>query len=223
VKQADPYNRLYARQSRFRLPAELVRDNALEISGLLVHTVGGPSVKPYQPAGYWRHMNFPTRKWQNDTGDNLYRRGLYTWWQRMFLHPAMLAFDAPSREECTVERPRSNTPQQALVLLNDPTYVEAARALAARMLSEGGETFDQRIDWAYRQALSRGIRPEELAIQRKLFEKHLAEYQAEAGAADALIATGASATAKEHDPGELAAYTSVARVILNLHETITRR
>src|SRR5207237_8814166 len=125
---ADPYNLLLARQGRFRLDAEMVRDNALAISGLLSRKVGGPSVKPYQPAGYWAMMNFPKREWQNDKGDDLYRRGLYTYWCRTFPHPSLVAFDAPSREECTVERPRSNTPLQALVLLNDPIYVEAARA-----------------------------------------------------------------------------------------------
>jgi len=122
---ADPYNRELARQSAFRLDAEEVRDNALKIAGLLVPKIGGPSVKPYQPPGYWENLNFPVREWENDRGENQYRRGLYTWWQRSFLQPSLLAFDAPSREECTAERTRSNIPQQALVLLNDPTYVEA--------------------------------------------------------------------------------------------------
>ena len=133
----DPTNDLFSRQNRFRLDAELVRDNALAVSGLLVTKIGGPSVKPYQPAGYWQYLNFPKREWENDKGESQYRRGLYTYWQRTFLHPSLAAFDAPSREECTVERPRSNTPQQALVLLNDPTYVEAARALAGRILDRG--------------------------------------------------------------------------------------
>src|SRR5262249_26979879 len=133
IKQADRYNLLLARQARFRLDAEVVRDNALAVSGLLVRRVGGKSVKPYQPPGYWAHLNFPVREWQNDSGESLYRRGLYTYWCRTFLHPSLLAFDAPSREECTVERARSNTPQQALVLLNDPSYVEAARVLAERI------------------------------------------------------------------------------------------
>jgi hypothetical protein len=127
VRLRDPFNRWLARQGRFRLDAEMVRDNALAVSGLLVHKVGGRSVKPYQPAGYWSYLNFPRRDWQKDAGDDQYRRGLYTYWCRTFLHPSLVAFDAPTREECTVERPRSNTPQQALVLLNDPTYVEAAR------------------------------------------------------------------------------------------------
>ena len=116
----------------------MVRDNALSISGLLVTKVGGKSVRPYQPPGYWAYLNFPQREWQNGAGDELYRRGLYTHWQRQYLHPSMLAFDAPAREECAADRPRSNTPLQSLVLLNDPTYVEAARALAVRVLKEGG-------------------------------------------------------------------------------------
>ena len=124
--QHDLENKWLARQGRFRLEAEEIRDSTLAVSGLLVRKVGGPSVKPYQPDGYWSYLNFPTRTWVADTGDNLYRRGLYTWWQRTFLHPSLLAFDAPTREECIVDRVRSNTPLQALVLLNDPTYVEAA-------------------------------------------------------------------------------------------------
>ncbi|HAG55275.1 MAG TPA: hypothetical protein DCL17_02600, partial [Dehalococcoidia bacterium] len=129
LQELDPYNRLVARQSRYRVEAELVRDAALFISGLLVDEIGGRSVKPYQPAGYWKHLNFPKRKWQHDKGSSQYRRGVYTHWQRTFLHPSLLAFDAPSREECTAERMVSNTPQAALALLNDPTYVEAARAV----------------------------------------------------------------------------------------------
>ncbi len=110
----------------------------LWISGLLVERIGGPSVKPYQPPRYWAHLNFPEREWQNSVGDDLYRRGLYTHWQRQYLHPSMLAFDAPSREECTADRPRSNTPLQSLVLLNDPTYVEAARVFAELIVRQGG-------------------------------------------------------------------------------------
>src|SRR5690606_11777659 len=151
----DPYNRLLARQSRWRLDAELVRDNALAVSGLLSREIGGPSVFPYQPPGYWVNLNFPKREWKNDSGDNQWRRGLYTWWQRSFLHPSLLAFDAPSREECVAERPRSNIPQQALVLLNDPTYVEAARVFATRILADGGDTDETRIRWGFRRATSR--------------------------------------------------------------------
>ena len=138
LREADPDNRWLARQGRFRLDAEMVRDNALKISGLLVERIGGPSVKPYQPPGYWSHLNFPPREWQNGSGAQLYRRSLYTHWQRQYLHPAMLAFDAPGREECTADRPRSNTPLQSLVLMNDPEFVEAARAFGEQILEHGG-------------------------------------------------------------------------------------
>lgn len=220
--ERDPFNRELARQSRFRLDAEIVRDNALAISGLLVRKIGGPSVNPYQPAGYWENLNFPTREWAADTGENQWRRGLYTWWQRSYLQPSLLAFDAPSREECTAERTRSNIPQQALALLNDPTYVEAARVFAARIVKEGGPDTAQRIAWAYRQALGRAPRADELKVAMALFGKHLALYANDAAAAEQLVKAGLAPVTKDVNVSELAAWTSVARVILNLHETITR-
>jgi hypothetical protein len=219
---ADPYNRECARQSAFRLDAELVRDNALAISGLLVPKIGGPSVKPYQPAKYWENLNFPTREWQNDSGESLYRRGMYTWWQRTFTHPSMLAFDAPSREECTAERNRSNIPQQALVLLNDPTFVEAARAFAARILNECQGDVAKRITWAFQQALQRQPNADEMKTLSALFTKHFADYQKDAAAAEALLKTGAAPVAANLKKPELAAWTHIARVLLNLHETVTR-
>lgn len=219
---ADPYNRECARQSPFRLDAELVRDNALTISGLLVPKIGGPSVKPYQPAKYWENLNFPTREWQNDSGESLYRRGLYTWWQRSFTHPSMLAFDAPSREECVAERNRSNIPQQALVLLNDPTYVEAARVFASRILTESSGDASQRITWAVQQALQRKPSAEELKTLSALFSQQLADYQKDPAAAAELLKTGAAPVSPNLNSSELAAWAHVARVILNLHETITR-
>lgn len=218
---ADPYNRECARQSAFRLDAEIVRDNALAISGLLVPKIGGPSVKPYQPEKYWENLNFPTREWQNDSGEGLYRRGLYTWWQRTFTHPSMLAFDAPSREECTAERNRSNIPQQALVLLNDPTYVEAARAFAARILQSDGDAA-KRIEWACQQALQRQPTAEEAKTLSSLFTKHLSDYQKDPAAAEALLKTGTAPAPAILSKPELAAWTHIARVLLNLHETITR-
>ena len=139
LRAKDPYNREIACQSRWRLDAELVRDTVLSIGGILNLKIGGPSAKPYQPAGYWDNLNFPTRTYEASTGAEQMRRGLYTWWQRSYLHPSMLAFDAPSREECAAERTRSNIPQQALVLLNDPSYVEASRAFGLRILKEGGK------------------------------------------------------------------------------------
>lgn len=219
---ADPYNRELARQSAFRLDAELVRDNALAVSGLLVPKIGGPSVKPYQPAGYWENLNFPTREWASDTGENQYRRGLYTWWQRSFLQPSLLAFDAPSREECTAERTRSNIPQQALTLLNDPTYVEAARAFAARIVHDGGAAPDARLAWAWQQALQRNPRPEELSTVRELLNTQLTAYRADPKAAGDLLKVGFAPLPAGADPVELAAWTHVARVLLNLHESITR-
>jgi len=221
-RQRDPYNQLLARQARYRLDAEFVRDNALAISGLLVHRVGGDSVKPYQPAGYWRYLNFPVRDWMHDKNENQYRRGLYTYWQRTFLHPSLLAFDAPSREECTVERPRSNTPQQALVLLNDPTYVEASRVFAERVIKQGGKDAAARIDYAFREALQRKATADEQKILANLLQHHLQHYQANPKDAEALLKVGERPAAVDLSRPELAAWTSVTRAILNLHETITR-
>lgn len=224
LRELDPYNRLVARQSRYRVEAELVRDAALFISGLLVDEIGGRSVKPYQPAGYWKHLNFPKRKWKHDGGSNQYRRGVYTHWQRTFLHPSLLAFDAPSREECTAERMVSNTPQAALALLNDPTYVEAARVFAQNIIFLGGQSVDEKLDWAFRQALSRKPSADERPILRNLLETHRKQYLADSKAADALLGVGL--TTRPEGSGdkkaELAAWTSISRVILNLSETITR-
>lgn len=218
----DPYNRELARQSAFRLDAELVRDNALAVSGLLVPEIGGPSVKPYQPAGYWENLNFPVREWAADAGESQYRRGLYTWWQRSFLHPSLLAFDAPSREECAADRTRSNIPQQALVLLNDPTYVEAARAFAARILKEAPSAPEARLNWAWQRALQRNPRAAEMATVRGLLDQQLATYRADPKAAGELLKVGFAPVPAGQDPAELAAWTHVARVLLNLHEAITR-
>ncbi len=218
----DPENREHARQSRWRLDAELVRDNALAVSGLLVPKIGGPSVRPYQPDGYWENLNFPVRGYDASAGEDQYRRGLYTWWQRSFTHPSMLAFDAPTREECAADRARSNIPQQALVLLNDPSYVESARAFAVRIVKEGGNTTDARLAWAWKQAVARTPSAEELVTVRALFDKHLAQYKADTKAAEALLKAGVSPAPQAADIAELAAWTSVARVLLNLHETITR-
>ena len=220
--ERDPDNRLLARQSRWRLEAELVRDQALSWAGLLVPKIGGPSVKPYQPEGYWENLNFPPRTYQASTGEDQYRRGLYVWWQRSFLHPSLVAFDAPSREECAAERNRSNIPQQALVLLNDPTYVESARAFAARILQEGGADAAARMDWAWRQAFAREPRPDERVVAQGLLDKHLAEYRQDVEAAKSLLKVGLQPAPTDLDPAELAAWTSVARVLLNLHETVTR-
>ena len=218
---ADPDNRELARQSPARLDAELVRDNALAIAGLLVPKVGGPSVKPYQPDRYWENLNFPVRAYVADQGESQYRRGLYVWWQRSFLHPSLLAFDAPSREEACTDRTRSNIPQQALVLLNDPTYVEAARAFAARALAEPGDD-DRRLTWAWRRALQRTPEPAELATLRQVLTERRKAYQADPTAAQAFLKVGLTPPPAGLAPAELAAWTHVTRVLLNLHETITR-
>ena len=222
LQERDPFNRLCARQSRFRLDAEIVRDEALAIAGLLSLQVGGPSVRPYQPAGYWEYLNFPKRTWEQDHGENLYRRTVYTWWQRTFLHPTLLVFDASSREECVAERTRSNTPQQAMVLLNDPIFVEAARVFAERTMKECAGLTKDRAGWAFEQATGRRPSEAETAVLVTLFGKHQKEYAADADAAKKLIATGERPPAKDLNASELAAWTSVCRAILNLHETVTR-
>ncbi len=217
----DPDNRLLARQGRWRLPAEHVRDTALFAGGLLVEQLGGPSVRPYQPAGYYQHLNFPKRTYEADTDRQQWRRGLYVHWQRMFLHPQMAAFDAPTREECTARRLPSNTPTQALVLLNDPTFVEAARGLAERAVlavADDGE----RIVFLWREAVSR--RPD--ATERSLLEQLLArrrrEYAAQPEAAEALLGVGHAPRQGDTSSEELAAWTAVARSVLNLQEAIAR-
>nr|MCU0720789.1 DUF1553 domain-containing protein [Pirellula sp.] len=220
--QKDPDNRWLARQGRFRLDAELIRDNALAVSGLLVTRIGGKSVKPYQPPGYWSYLNFPPREWENSKADQLYRRGVYTHWQRQYLHPSLLAFDAPSREECTADRPRSNTPLQSLVLLNDPAYVEAARVYAAAILERGGDSDRSKLEFAMARALAREINDEEASALISLLEQARKEYKANPDAAKTLLQIGQYPIPEGKDYIELAAWTNVARTILNLHETITR-
>ena len=217
----DPDNRLLARQGRWRYPAEGVRDAALLASGLLVEQLGGASVHPYQPAGYYRHLNFPQREYKADTDAGQWRRGLYVHWQRMFLHPQLLAFDAPTREECTATRPRSNTPKAALVLLNDPTFVEAARALAERVLKGAGDD-PARIDALWRHAVSRSPDSEERKLVADLLGRRRVEYAADHAAARALLAVGLAPRDTSLDDVELAAWTATARAVLNLHEAIGR-
>ena len=222
VRERDPMNKLFARQTRQRLDAEFIRDTALSVSGLLNSQIGGPSVKPYQPAGYWAALNFPVREWQKDAGDKVYRRGMYTHWQRTFPHPAMVAFDAPSREECTCDRPKSNIPQQALVLLNDPEFVEAAKAFAAKALKDGGATDDAKVAWAFERATGRVAKPEETQVLLSVLNKHRKQFADKPDDAKKLLAIGDMPVPKDTKPEELSAWVSVCRVILNLHETITR-
>jgi hypothetical protein len=222
MDERDPDNRLLARQSRFRVDAEVVHDIALDVSGLLVEKFGGPSVKPYQPDGYLAALNFPKREYSASHGDGLYRRGVYTLWQRTFLHPSLLTFDAPTREECTVNRVNSNTPLQALVLLNDPIYVEASRVFAQHILEKGGRSVAQQIDWAFERAESRKPSPEERRILLELHQKSLARFRAAPADVQGLLHFGEAPVAADVKPAELAAMATVARAILNLHETITR-
>jgi hypothetical protein len=218
----DPQNRLFARQSSYRLPAEFIRDNALATSGLLVRRLGGAGAHPYQPAGYYKHLNFPKREYRHDTGDNQYRRGVYTHWQRQYLHPMLKAFDAPSREECTAARPVSNTPLAALALLNDPTFVEAARVLAARMFHEAGPSAADRVRWAYRVVLSRLPDDAEVAGLVHLYDLNCEIYRSDLESARKILTTGQAQNPPDLDPTELAAWTQTARALLNLHETISR-
>lgn len=218
----DPQNRELARGGRWRLDAEFVRDNALAVSGLLVARTGGPSVKPYQPAGYWENLNFPQREWENSSDANQWRRGLYTWWQRSYVHPAMLAFDAPTREECAPDRTRSNIPQQALVLLNDLTFVEAARAFSVRILKEGGEGDGPRLRWAWKQATGREPEAADVELLAGILGRHRAKFTLHPEMAAAALKAGIAPNPEGIEPAEQAAWLSVARVLLNLHETITR-
>jgi len=218
----DPENRELARQGRWRIEAEMVRDSALQVSGLLVPRIGGPSVRPYQPDGYWENLNFPQRGYDASSGGDQYRRGLYTWWQRSYVHPSMLAFDAATREECAAERNRSNIPQQALVLLNDPSYVEAARSFAARILREGSGDDTSRLTWAWRQALARDPLDSELSALRRLLETQRSAFAKDLDAAAQFTRTGKAPAPAGLDPVQWAAWTDVARALLNLHETITR-
>jgi hypothetical protein len=219
--EKDPYNRLYGRQAMFRIDAEFVRDSALKISGLLNTQMGGPGVKPYQPAGYYGELNFPKREYEADYDINQFRRGVYTHWQRTFLQPSLMAFDAPAREQCTAERAVSNTPLQSLALLNDPSYVEAARAFAARMLPAASED-SKRIEFAFRTAFSRSASDAERIVLLELLESQRQRFGAEPERASELLAIGITPIAASVDKPELAAWTMIARAMLNKHEFLMR-
>jgi len=224
--QKDPKNRLLARGPRFRLDAETLRDQALAVSGLLVPTVGGPSVKPPQPDGLWHAVGYSgsnTVRFKKDTGpDKVFRRGLYTFWKRTSPPPEMTTFDAPSREACTTRRERTNTPLQALLLLNDPQYLEAARALGQRMMKEGGKSPEERIQFAYTLATAKPITPADLKLTLNTFQDMLKHYQSDQKAATELIAVGESKPDATLNPQELAAWTMVANLILNLDEVLSK-
>jgi mono/diheme cytochrome c family protein len=223
----DPENRLLARGPRFRLAAEVIRDNALAISGLLdrERPVGGPSVKPYQPGDLWRELSAgdqADKSYVQDHGPDLYRRGLYTFWKRSILHPAFAVFDAPKREVCVGRRPITNTPLQAFVTLNDTQYVEAARVFAQLLMQKGGPAFDSRLDLAYRRALARPASGKERDALRRLYHDALAQYRQDARGAEALVSVGEAPRPKDLDVVELAAWTCVCNAVLNLDEVVTR-
>ncbi len=218
----DPQNFYFARQSRFRVPAESVRDTALKLSGLLVTDIGVRTAKPYQPDGYYRHLNFPTRQYKHSMSNDQWRRGVYVHWQRQFLHPMLKAFDAPSREECTAKRVKSNTPLSSLTLLNDPVFLESARHFAQRGMSENpGFSDKERILWLFKQATSRAANKEYFML-KELLKSSRRYFSENPHKAKDLMSIGISA---ENWPGqlpELASWTQVARAILNLNETYQR-
>ena len=221
--EADPENRIVARGPRLRLPAQMIRDQALAVSGLLVEKLGGPSVKPYQPEGLWADMvEGGYGDYVRSAGDDLYRRSLYTFWKRTLGPPTMITFDSSTRETCIVRTGRTNTPLQALNLMNDVTYVEAARRLAERMMTAGGETPAERVGFAYRLATARRPPAAAEAILVDGFRRHLDRYQADRGAALDLVRQGESPRDETLDVAELAAYTMVANLILNFDGTITK-
>jgi hypothetical protein len=212
--------------SRFRLPAEIVRDNALAVSGLLNGAIGGPSVYPYQPNGIWEELAYgdihTAQSYKPSHGADLYRRSLYTVWKRTAPPAALATFDAPDREKCTVRRAQTNTPLQALVLLNDPTYVEAARILAEGLIRDAGKDGAARVRQAYLLALAREPAPAESDVLLTIAAKQAEDFRAHPEAARELLAVGEKPYDKALDPAELAAWTTVASTILNLDETITK-
>ena len=224
--ERDADNALLSRGPRYRLDAEIVRDNALALSGLLHTKIGGPSVKPPQPDGLWKAVGFTgsnTDTFVKDTGaDKIYRRSLYTFWKRTAPPPQMNILDAPSREACTIRRERTNTPMQALMLMNDPQFFEAARALAEHTIKDGGETPEARIAYIFEMATARLPKPKEEALLLKTFQAHYQELEADPEAAKALIAVGESTPDETLDAVEVAAWTMIANLILNLDEVLNK-
>jgi hypothetical protein len=221
IAKSDPHNRLLYRAPRYRLSAEEIRDSALAISGLLSGKIGGPSVMPYQPPDFFKGK-YEGWTWEISTGEDQYRRGMYTFWRRTSLHPMYTIFDAPSREECVVARPRTNTPLQALVTLNDPSFVEAARVFAQKILSEGPADVEGRVTFAFRTALARPPNDAEVRVVKRHLDQQLQKYQADREAANKLVNVGMAPRLANLDVAEHAAWTGVANMILNLDETITR-
>jgi hypothetical protein len=221
----DAENRLLSRGPRFRMDAEMIRDYALAASGLLSPTIGGPSVRPYQPEGVWEMVGMPesdTRNYKQDTGEKLYRRSLYSFWKRMAPPPVMDIFNAPSREVCTVKRERTNTPLQALATMNDPQFVEAARKLAEHSFRECDGSDADRLNWIARRLLARSLRNEEREIIQNTLTELKEHYAASKEDAEALLKVGEAPITVKTEPVQLAAYTMVVNQMMNLDEVLNK-
>ena len=223
LAKRDPDNRLLARGPRHRFSAEEIRDNALAVSGLLSLKIGGPSVKPYQPAGLWEELAGGAGQgaYQQDSGENLHRRSLYTYRKRTVPHPTTSTFDAPTWETCTIKRSRTNTPLQALALLNDETYVEAARGLAQRIMQQGGTEIDTRLRYGFRLTTGRAPAPKEIERLSTAYYRYREMFAKDPAAAKTFLSVGEFAPDARLDKTNLAAYATVASILLNLDETIT--
>ncbi len=226
LNERDPENRLLARGPRQRLTAEMLRDQALFVSGLLYDKLGGPPVYPYQPTNLYKGIvvaaDYPGTHYDVSHGHDLYRRALYTWWKRTVPYPSLSIFDVPDREVCVVQRSTTDTPLQALDLMNDPVQLEAARHLAERMLTEAGPSPTDRLDFAFERATGRKLTSDQAGLISALLQKRLAAYRDDPQAARDYLSVGESKPNPSLNPAELAAYANVASLILNLDETITR-
>ena len=223
--ERDPDNRLLARGPRMRLDGEEIRDGVLAASGLLVRRMGGKSVYPYQPQGLWLELNNRpgySKTYQRGKGNDLYRRSMYTFWKRTVPSPMLKTFDAPEREFCTIRRSRTNTPLQALLLLNGPQFVEAARHLGKRMLTEAGPSSDARLVLGFRLVTGRKPTPSELSILRETLTEAMKRFQAHPDQVRRVLAVGDSPADSSLDAASWAAYTELARLLLNLNEAITK-
>jgi hypothetical protein len=219
--QRDPENRLLARGPRFRLPAEMIRDQALFAGGLLTEKIGGPSVMPYQPAGLWKEISMQDMDYVQSHGPDLYRRSLYTFWKRTIAPPMMVNFDAAARETCVVRETRTDTPLQALDLMNDVTFVEAARFIGQRMIKEGGEDPDARLRYGFRLVTGRTPTDAEKAVLRSSLAYHLDYFGSHRGAAEKILSQGESRNDSSLEPRVVAAYAAIGSMLLNLDEAVT--
>jgi hypothetical protein len=222
LQQKDPENRLLARGPRYRLPAEMVRDQALFVSGILAEKVGGPSVKPYQPAGLWAELTMQDMEYNQSKGADLHRRSLYTFWKRTVAPPMMANFDSALRESCVVRETRTNTPLQALNLMNDVSFLESARFIGQRMIREGGKNPEERLRYGFRLVTGRAPAPREEQVLHDSLQYHLDYFSGKAEETKSFLSQGEMPPDASIDPRDLAAYTSVGSLLLNLDETVTK-